>query len=159
MKSSSLRDSLLLQAYPCHDVRDSTVSHLHYNDIIMTTMSSQITILTVVYSTVYSDAGKKNTSKLRVTGLCAVNSPHKGPVTRKCFHLMTSSCLAQTRMCAQQKVAQSVKQMTPSFLQWKFVMHQTIAMHYEVHLRNRAIDEPLFIRHITIRISNPTVVY
>ena len=38
------------------------------------------------------------TSKLRVTGLCAgnspgpVNSPHKGPVTRKCFHLMTSSC-------------------------------------------------------------------
>ena len=39
----------------------------------------------------------KKTSKLRVTGLCAgnspgpVNSPHKGPVTRKCFHLMTSS--------------------------------------------------------------------
>ena len=33
-------------------------------------------------------------SKLRVTGLCAgnspVNSPHKGPVTRECFHLMTS---------------------------------------------------------------------
>ena len=38
----------------------------------------------------------KKTSKLRVTGLCAgnspVNSPHKGPVMRKCFHLMTSSC-------------------------------------------------------------------
>ena len=39
----------------------------------------------------------KKTSKLRVTGLCAgnspgpVNSPHKGPVTRKCFPLMTSS--------------------------------------------------------------------
>ena len=39
----------------------------------------------------------KKTSKLRVTGLCAGNSPvtsefsHKGPVTRKCFHLMTSS--------------------------------------------------------------------
>ena len=39
----------------------------------------------------------KKTSKLRVTGLCMgnspgpVNSPHKGPVTRKCFHLMTSS--------------------------------------------------------------------
>ena len=42
----------------------------------------------------------KKTSKLRVTGLCAgnspgpVNSPHKGLVTRKCFYLMTSSCLA-----------------------------------------------------------------
>ena len=39
----------------------------------------------------------KNTSKLRVIGLCVgnspgpVNSPHKGPVTRKMFHLMTSS--------------------------------------------------------------------
>ena len=39
----------------------------------------------------------KKTSTLRVTGLCVenspgpVNSPHKGPVTRKCFHLMTSS--------------------------------------------------------------------
>ena len=64
----------------------------------MTTMASQITSLTVVYSTVYSDADQKKTSKLRVTGLCVgnspgpVNSPHKGPVTRKCFHLMTSSC-------------------------------------------------------------------
>ena len=37
----------------------------------------------------------KKTSKLRVNGLCdrwPVNSPHKGPVTRKMFHLMTSSC-------------------------------------------------------------------
>ena len=39
----------------------------------------------------------KKTSKLRVTGLCVgnwpgpVNSPHKGPVTRIFFHLMTSS--------------------------------------------------------------------
>ena len=36
----------------------------------------------------------KKTSKLRVTGLCAgnspMNSPHKGPVTRKCFHFMKS---------------------------------------------------------------------
>ena len=40
----------------------------------------------------------KRTSKLRATGRCVgihrwpVNSPHKGPVTRKIFHLMTSSC-------------------------------------------------------------------
>ena len=45
----------------------------------------------------FGDRSKK-TSKLRVTGLCAgnspwpVNSPHKGPETRKCFHLMTSPC-------------------------------------------------------------------
>ena len=38
----------------------------------------------------------KKTSKLYVAGLCEgnspVNSPHKEPVTRKNFHLMTSSC-------------------------------------------------------------------
>ena len=44
------------------------------------------TSLTTVYSTVYSCADKKKTSKLRVTGLCEGNSPHtKGPVTRKIF--------------------------------------------------------------------------
>ena len=32
---------------------------LHYIDVIMTTMASQITSLTVVYSTVYSDANQR----------------------------------------------------------------------------------------------------
>ena len=32
----------------------------HYNDLIMTTIASQITSLTVVYSTVYSDAYQRN---------------------------------------------------------------------------------------------------
>ena len=63
----------------------------HYNDVIMTTMASQITSLTVVYSTVYSDADQRKHQKLRVTGLCVgnspglVNSPYKGPVMRKMF--------------------------------------------------------------------------
>ena len=41
----------------------------------MGAMISQITSLTIVYSTVYSSADEKKTSKLRVTGLCAVTSP------------------------------------------------------------------------------------
>ena len=41
-------------------------------------MVSQITSFTTVYSTVYSGADKKNTSKLRVTGLCEGNSPVTG---------------------------------------------------------------------------------
>ena len=40
-------------------------------------VASQITSLTIVYSTVDSDADKKK-SKLRVTGLCAGNSPGTG---------------------------------------------------------------------------------
>ena len=51
------------------------VSKTHYNDVILGAIASKITSLTIVYSVVYSDADKKNTSKLRVTGLCAGNSP------------------------------------------------------------------------------------
>ena len=49
----------------------------HYSDVIMGAMASQITSLTIVYSTVYIGRSKK-TSKLRVTGLCAGNSPGTG---------------------------------------------------------------------------------
>ena len=45
----------------------------HYNDVIMGAMASQITSLTIVYSIV-----PKKTSKLRVTGLRAGNSPGTG---------------------------------------------------------------------------------
>ena len=41
----------------------------------MGTVASQITSLTIVYTTVYSDADQKKTSKLSVTGLCVGNSP------------------------------------------------------------------------------------
>ena len=50
----------------------------HYNDAIMSTMASQISSHAIVYSTVYSDAEKQKTSKLRVTGLCEGNSPMTG---------------------------------------------------------------------------------
>ena len=63
----------------------------HYNDVTMSSIASQITSLTIVYSTGLFGCRSKNTSKLRVTGLCAGNSPgtgelpHKWPVTRKMF--------------------------------------------------------------------------
>ena len=41
-------------------------------------MASQITSLTIVYSTVYSDADQRKYQKLRVTGLCVGNSPGTG---------------------------------------------------------------------------------
>ena len=48
----------------------------HNSDVIMGAMASQITSLTIVYSTVHS--GAKKTSKLQVTGLCAGKSPAAG---------------------------------------------------------------------------------
>ena len=44
----------------------------------MSAMASQITSLTIVYSTVYPMRRSKKTSKLRVTGLCVGNSPVTG---------------------------------------------------------------------------------
>ena len=64
---------------------------IHYNDVIMTTMASQITSLTVVYSTVYSDADQRkhqsSASMAFVWGIhwWPMNSPHKGPVMWKMF--------------------------------------------------------------------------
>ena len=49
--------------------------HGHNNDVIMSMTASQITSLTIVYSTVYSRRRSKKTSKLHVTGLCEGNSP------------------------------------------------------------------------------------
>ena len=61
------------------------------NDVIMSTMATQITSLTIVYSTVYSGEDKKkhqsSTSLAFVRGIhrWPVNSPRKAPVTRKKF--------------------------------------------------------------------------
>ena len=51
----------------------------------MTTVASQITSLTVVYSIVYSDADQRKYQSSASLAIVRgpVNSPHKGPVTRK----------------------------------------------------------------------------
>ena len=65
----------------------------HYDDVTIGTMASQITSLTIVYSTVYSGADQRkhqsSASLAFVWGIHRrpVNSPHKGPVTRKMFPL------------------------------------------------------------------------
>ena len=72
------------------------VTDTHYNDVIMRTMSSQISGPTIVYSMVYWGADqRKHQSSASLAFMPAihrwpVNSPHKGTVS--CFHLMTSSC-------------------------------------------------------------------
>ena len=63
----------------------------HYSDVIMGAMASQITSLTIVYSTVYSGSDQRkhhsSASLAFVRGIhrWPVNSPHKGPVMQKMF--------------------------------------------------------------------------
>ena len=64
---------------------------LHYGDVIMGAIASQITSLTIVYSTVYSDADqRKHQSSASLVFAWGshrgpVTSPHKWPVMRKMF--------------------------------------------------------------------------
>ena len=66
---------------------------MHYNDVRMDVIASQITSLTIVYSTVYSGADQRkhqrSASLAFVRGIHRrpVNFPHKWPVTRKMFPL------------------------------------------------------------------------
>ena len=68
-----------------------TFHTIHYNDVIIGAIASQITSLTIAYSIVYSDADQRkhqsSTSLDFVRGIHRgpVNSPHKWPVTRKMF--------------------------------------------------------------------------
>ena len=50
----------------------------HNSSVIMGMMASQITSLTIVYSTIYSGTDERKTSKLRVTGHCEGNSQVTG---------------------------------------------------------------------------------
>ena len=66
-------------------------TYLHYDDVIMSEIASQITSLTIVYSTVLSGADQsKHQSSVSLAFVWEihrwpVNFPHKWPVTRKIF--------------------------------------------------------------------------
>ena len=85
---------LLLEGVPVYTVSISVIDTKHpdhYGDVIMGAMASQITSLTIVYSTVYSDADQRKHQSfaslafLRWIHRGPVNSLHKWPVTRKMF--------------------------------------------------------------------------
>ena len=95
-------DSLLSNLEACSlAVLLPWTNHLpsHYNDVIMTTMASQITSLKVAYSTVYSDADqRKHQSSASLAFVWGIHRDRwiprtKGQLRGKCFHLITSSCL------------------------------------------------------------------
>ena len=69
----------------------SPVRDPHYNNVIMGTMTSQITSLTIVYLNIYSSADQRkhqsSVSSAIVRGIhrWPVNHPDKWPVTRKIY--------------------------------------------------------------------------
>ena len=86
-----MMDVIMPFVYTCQNLCGPSINHYHYGDVIMGTIASQITSLTIVYSTVYSGADQRkhqsSASLAFVRGIHrgSVNSPHKWPVTRKMF--------------------------------------------------------------------------
>ena len=68
------------------------ISHIHYSDVIMSAMGSQIAGVWIAYSTVCSSTVQRkhqsSTSLVFVRGIPA----QKASNTEKCFHFMMSSC-------------------------------------------------------------------
>ena len=68
---------------------DPNIDYSHKNDVIMSTMTSQMTNLTNVYSSVYLGADERKHDRsaslafVRVLHRWLVNSAHEGPVMRK----------------------------------------------------------------------------
>ena len=102
----------------------------HYNDVIMGATASQITSLTIVYSTVYSDTNQRkhqsSASLAFVRGIHRrpVNSPHKWPVRRKMFSFddvimymdnITGLSLVQVMGCRILCTRSSSEQRMPNF--------------------------------------------
>ena len=75
----------------CYSVWVYLIRIIHYDDVIMTMLASQITSLTVVYSIVYSGVNQRKHQSsaslafVREIHRGPVNFPHKWPVTRKMF--------------------------------------------------------------------------
>ena len=95
----SRKTSSRIQAEIKGNFRDTShgIPRVHYGDVIMTTMASQITSLTVVYSIVYSGADQRNIKSPRHWPLYGEFTGDRwiprtnGQFRGKCFHLMTSS--------------------------------------------------------------------
>ena len=98
--------------FPYKTVHYNTILHVgrHYNVAIRSAMASQITSFTIVYSTVYSGADQRkhqsSASLAFVRGIhrSPVNSPHKGPVTRKMSPfddviMDSAKSITQVRLC------------------------------------------------------------
>ena len=81
-----------------YNVRCNKQMCMHYDGVIMGTIASQIISLTVVYSSVYSDADqRKHQSSASLAFVWGIHRDRwiprtKGQLRGKCFHLMTSSC-------------------------------------------------------------------
>ena len=100
----------------------------------MTTMASQITSLTVVYSTVYSDADqRKHQSSASLAFVWGIHRDRwiprtKGQLRGKCFHFMTSSWWAYFLVCSVNYMKITVKKKRSRYIVIRIMSYQVKVM-------------------------------
>ena len=116
---------------------------VHHNDVIMSTMASQITSLGIVYSTFYSGADqRKHQRSASLTSVWwihrwPINSPHKRPVTRKHFPFddvnMEWHCPAKNS--TQKRLGRWIVSSAPKLLSGLWVTRYDITYWLQFHVR------------------------
>ena len=112
----------------------------------MIAMMSQITSLTIVYPTVIQ-AQIRETSKLRVTGLCAGNSPVTGEFPEQrgsnaenvYFYLMTSSCVCRFEFVRGVQCPTNISQSFSSKRSFGTFLHSTVRTRYRMPLEGSTL--------------------
>ena len=98
-KSMSNDEAPCKQSISCiyKNYQSLVISNLHYDDVRMGAIASQITSLAIVYSAFYSGVDqRKNQSSASLAFVWGIHLDRwipctKGQLRGKCFHLMTSS--------------------------------------------------------------------
>ena len=114
--------------------RDGVSNHEpnHYIDVIMTTIASQITSLTFVYSAVYWDADqRKHQSSASLAFVWGTHRDRwiprtKGQLRGKFFHLMTSSWWLFTQLIIHAQLKENIKAPHDWYLWGEFTGDQRI---------------------------------
>ena len=131
----------------------SIIVMVHYSDVIMTTMASQFTSLTVVYSIVYSDADQRkhqrSASLAFVWGIhrWPVNSPHKGPVTREMSPFDGVIMRSTRRQLTWKPVSWLTNARCKPLIQWQYSFHSNVKT-IPLRLNVFYIQNPQTIHHI-----------
>ena len=134
-------------------VRFVTSADLHYNDVIMGAMASQITSIMIVYPTVYSRTEKRNIKAPRFWPLCGEFTGDlwipctKGQSHGKCIHLVTSSgghCRSLNVLASYAIDMISTIRYPPTVLVWLriicFKQHPTFNIFYYSAQQNYRLD-------------------
>ena len=116
---------------------------LHYDDVIMTMLASQITSLTVVYSIVYSGVNQRKHQSsaslafVREIHRGPVNFPHKWPVTRKMFpfdDVIMCKKILMKNWCYEQLCSLWIASVTSEYMHHLYI-HLLHSIIYEVSSR------------------------